>query len=159
MSIRGVTSLENEAYLGIRLPNFLIDPDEFFEGKLVARFPVMCRGDANRLIPKSISMGVFISTRSLIASCLKNKLHVAWITLSANDIACIRGLRTSCNPLSEKCADRSDDLVEISFPIDESRRLSSESSLFVKSSATAIPLRHHGRLFGVMPNKNDKFVC
>ncbi|XP_011347725.1 AMP deaminase 2 isoform X4 [Ooceraea biroi] len=33
MSIRGVTTtLENEAFLGIRLPNFLIDPDEFFEG-------------------------------------------------------------------------------------------------------------------------------
>lgn len=28
MSIRGVTTSENEAFLGIRLPNFLIDPDE-----------------------------------------------------------------------------------------------------------------------------------
>lgn len=33
MSIRGVTS-ENEAFLGsLRLPNFLIDPDEYYEGK------------------------------------------------------------------------------------------------------------------------------
>lgn len=28
MSIRGVTTSENEAFLGIRLPNFLIDLDE-----------------------------------------------------------------------------------------------------------------------------------
>lgn len=34
MSIRGVTTSESEAFLGsLRLPNFLIDPDEFYEGK------------------------------------------------------------------------------------------------------------------------------
>lgn len=40
MSIRGVTTVENDVFLGIRLPNFLIDPDEFFEGKLVAQSSV-----------------------------------------------------------------------------------------------------------------------
>lgn len=34
MSIRGVTTSESEAFLGsLRLSNFLIDPDEFYEGK------------------------------------------------------------------------------------------------------------------------------
>lgn len=34
MSIRGVTTSESEAFLGsLRLSNFLIDLDEFYEGK------------------------------------------------------------------------------------------------------------------------------
>lgn len=33
MSIRGVTTSESEFLGSLHLPNFLIDPDEFYEGK------------------------------------------------------------------------------------------------------------------------------
>lgn len=47
MSIRGVTTLESEAFLGsLRLSNFLIDPDEFYEGKKARARIYLCYGGA-----------------------------------------------------------------------------------------------------------------
>jgi len=44
MSIRGVTTSESETFLGsLRLSNFLIDLDEFYEGKSERDGSYICR--------------------------------------------------------------------------------------------------------------------
>lgn len=44
MSIRGVTTSESETFLGsLRLSNFLIDLDEFYEGKREREGSYICR--------------------------------------------------------------------------------------------------------------------